>query len=70
MEGNLFVGGTNVVNIGIFPRGTRVELDHHGQSAPGIFLKKTNGRFDPDAVFGMVDRRLHEMASTLKSFHS
>ncbi len=30
--------------------------------------RDTNAAFEPDSVFGRVDRRLHEMAATLKSF--
>ena len=28
------------------------------------------GVFEPDTVFALVDRRLHEMATTLKAFES
>ena len=30
--------------------------------------RDSNGSFEPDSVFGLADRRLHEMATTLKSF--
>jgi predicted ATP-dependent protease len=32
--------------------------------------RDSNGLFEPDTVFALVDRRLHEMANTLKSFES
>ena len=32
--------------------------------------RDSNGAFEPDTVFALVDRRLHEMANTLKSFES
>jgi lon-related putative ATP-dependent protease len=32
--------------------------------------RDTNAAFEPDSVFGRVDRRLHQMANTLKSFES
>jgi ATP-dependent Lon protease len=32
--------------------------------------RDSNGSFEPDTVFARVDRRLHEMANTLKSFES
>ncbi len=31
-------------------------------------VRDSKGLFDPDTVFGRVDRRLHEMAATLKQF--
>jgi hypothetical protein len=30
--------------------------------------RDSNGAFEPDTVYAQVDRRLHEMATTLKSF--
>ena len=32
--------------------------------------RDSNGVFEPDTVYALVDRRLHEMATTLKSFES
>ena len=32
--------------------------------------RDSNGAFEPDTVFALVDRRLHEMANTLKAFES
>ena len=32
--------------------------------------RDSQGAFEPDTVFALVDRRLHEMATTLKSFES
>jgi ATP-dependent Lon protease len=32
--------------------------------------RDSNGMFEPDTVYAIVDRRLHEMATTLKSFES
>ena len=32
--------------------------------------RDSSGAFEPDTVYALVDRRLHEMATTLKSFES
>ncbi len=32
--------------------------------------RDSNGVFETDTVFALVDRRLHEMANTLKAFES
>jgi predicted ATP-dependent protease len=32
--------------------------------------RDSNGTFEPDTVYALVDRRLHEMAATLKTFES
>jgi predicted ATP-dependent protease len=32
--------------------------------------RDANGTFEPDTVYALVDRRLHEMAATLKTFES
>jgi len=47
MEGNVFIGGTDAVNIGLFPRGTIIDVHNNNQCAPGIFLRKANGRLEP-----------------------
>jgi hypothetical protein len=32
--------------------------------------RDSKGAFEPNTVYALVDRRLHEMATTLKSFES
>jgi hypothetical protein len=32
--------------------------------------RDANGAFEPDTVYAQVDRRLYEMATTLKAFES
>jgi len=32
--------------------------------------RDSQGTFEPDTVYALVDRRLHEMATTLKAFES
>ena len=51
-----------------------LEIAHREQEGIEILTgvragqRDSNGAYESNSVFGRVDRRLHEMATTLKSF--